>query len=139
MRGILLILIAIILGLTPARAERINQEGRILGPLLSVTNAVLFNTAQADSVLSSLQIFPVDNPWNEDISQRPTLINSTQMINQIIVDLAARTNLQAFYEMNFVLVPTNQPLQPIDFVDYPDESDLGPYPIPSNLPIEEWP
>jgi hypothetical protein len=28
---------------------------------------------------------------------------------------------------------------PIDFFNYPDESDPSPYPIPSNLPIETWP
>jgi hypothetical protein len=27
-----------------------------------------------------------------------------------------RTNLRAFQEMNFVLVPDNQPLNPIDFL-----------------------
>ena len=39
-----------------------------------------------------------------------------------------------------------RPLVPINFVDYPDESDLnggtfpnGLYPIPSNMPIETWP
>ena len=55
------------------KAERINQEGRILGSLLSVTNAILFNTPEADAVVSSMQIFPVDNPWNEDISRASPL------------------------------------------------------------------
>jgi hypothetical protein len=48
--------------------------------------------------------------------------------------------------MNYVLVPDNQPTQSIDFFNYPDESDLdggtspnGLYPIPTNLPVEEWP
>jgi hypothetical protein len=41
--------------------------------------------------------------------------------------------------MNFVLVPNSQPLIPIEFFEYPDESDPSPYPIPPNLPIEGWP
>ena len=69
------------------------------------------------------------------------------MIAQIKSDLSpTRQNLRAFYEMNYVLVPDNQPRLTIPFLDYPDESDLdggmfpnGNYPIPPNMPIESWP
>ena len=63
---------------TPAAAqsERINQEGRILGPAPVVTTPTLFNTAQADAIVAAMQILPVTNPWNEDISGRPVLSNS---------------------------------------------------------------
>ena len=122
------------------RAERINQEGRILGPAPVVTNAILFNTPQADSILSAMQIFPVTNAWNEDISRRPVLVNSDSMIAQISSDLATnRRALRVFQEMNFVLAPDSQPSVPISFVSYPAESDPSPYPIPSNMPIEGWP
>lgn len=121
-------------------AERINHEGRILGSIPTLTNAVLFNTPEADAIVSTLQIFPIDNAWNEDISRRPVLSNSEAMISQVMSNLqATRRTLRAFYEMNFVLVPTNQPLAPITFDLYGDESDPSPYPIPSNLPIETWP
>lgn len=121
-------------------AERINQEGRVLGPQVTVTNPVLFNTVDADAVVSSLQIFPVTNPWNERVADRPTMPNSEAMISQIISDLASnRRTLRAFKEMNFVLVPDAQPGVPITFTDYPDESDPGPYPIATNTPIETWP
>jgi hypothetical protein len=131
----------------PAVAERINQEGRILGPLPAVTNAILFNTTNADAVVSAMQILPVTNPWNECISNRPVLSNSDAMIAQIMSDLSAsRRTLIAFQEMNFVLAPDHQPLVSFDFVDYPDDSDLnggtypyGLYPIPTNMPIEGWP
>jgi hypothetical protein len=130
-----------------AAPRRVNQEGRILGPPPVVTTPVLFNTPEADKVLAAMQIFPVSNPWNENISRRPVLANSDAMIARIIADLAPnRRSLIAFQEMNFVLVPDNQPRRPIAFVDYPDESDLdggvspnGLYPIPPNLPIEGWP
>lgn len=131
----------------PAVAERINQEGRILRPLPVVTNAILFDTNNADAVVSALQIFPVTNPWNECISNRPVLSNSTAMIAQIISDLGtSRAVLTPEFEMNYVLVPDRQPLVPIQFVTYPDDSDLnggtypyGLYPIPTNMPIESWP
>ncbi|MEY2544905.1 MAG: hypothetical protein QOG48_22, partial [Verrucomicrobiota bacterium] len=112
-----------------------------------VTTPTLFNTPEADAIVSAMQIFPVSNPWNEDISHRPLLANSAAMIAQIKSDLSSsRQTLRAFSEMNFVLVPDNQARVTISFVDYPDESDLdggtfpdGRYPIPSNMPIETWP
>ena len=121
-------------------AERINHEGRILGAKAAVTEPILFNTPEADAVVSSMQIMPVTSAWNEDISNRPLLPNSTEMINQIISDLDAnRRTLRVFFEMNFVLVPDAQPLVPIDFIYYGDESDPSPYPIPANMPVETWP
>jgi hypothetical protein len=128
-------------------AQRINQEGRILGPLPVVTNSILFDTTNADAVVSAMQIFPVTNPWNEDVSRLPVLTNSDAMIAQIMSDLNSnRRMLIAFFEMNYVLVPDNQPLVPVNFFNYPDQSDLnggvspdGLYPIPTNQPIETWP
>src|SRR6185295_6991020 len=142
----LLFVVVVAVALLPTHlpaAERINHAGRILGPVPAVTNAILFNTPEADAVVSTLQIFPRNNAWNEDISRRPLLANSDAMIAQIFSELfAVGTNspkLRAFKEMNFVLVPDNQPMVPIRFVTYADESDPSPYPIPANLPIEGWP
>ena len=128
-------------------AERINQEGRILGPLPVVTNSILFNTTNADAVVAAMQIFPVTNPWNECVSNLPVLVNSDAMIAQINSDVGASHRvLKLFPEMNYCFVPDNQPLVPFDFVTYPDQSDLnggvfpvGRYPIPANMPIESWP
>ena len=130
-----------------ASAQRINQEGRILPPLPVITNSILFDTSNADAVVSAMQIFPVTNPWNEDISHRPVAANSAQMISRIINDLSSsRRTLRLFQEMNFVMVPDDQPDLPFTFVDYPDQSDLnggispvGLYPIPTNMPVEGWP
>jgi hypothetical protein len=126
---------------------RINQEGRILGPLAVVTNSILFDTSNADTVVSTMQIFPVTSAYNEDVSLLPLATNSSAIIAQISSDLeSSRRTLRLFQEMNYVLVPDNQPLLPIDFFDYPDQSDLnggaypyGSYPIPTNMPIEGWP
>src|SRR5271166_647897 len=144
-----------LLSLSALGAERINQEGRILGPLPVVTNAILFNTSNADAVVSAMQIFPVTNPWNECISNRPVLPNSDAMIAQMQFDftngltgssIASHQKLHINFEMNYVLVPDNQPRVPVYFFNYPDESDLdggvspsGLYPIPTNQPIEAWP
>jgi hypothetical protein len=130
-----------------SRAERINQEGRILGTLPVATNSVLFNTNAADAILSAMQIFPVTNPWNEDISHRPLLPNSDAMIAQINADVgSSHRGLELFEEMNFVFVPDSQTLVSNKFVTYPNDSDLnggifpyGLYPTPTNMPIEGWP
>jgi len=135
-------------------AERINQEGRILGTLPTVTNSILFNTTNADAVVSAMQILPVTNPWNECIANRPVLANSDAMIALIIADLTPvysnRRTLRAFKEMNYVLVPDSQPTKTIEFTLYGGQSDLdggtnngtitfGLYPIPTNMPVETWP
>lgn len=144
-RGIALLVTSLIT--LVARAERINQEGRILGPSPAVTAPTLFNTPQADAIVSAMQIFPVTSAWNEDVSRRPVLPNSAAMIAQIKADLASsRQTLRPFYEMNYVLVPDTQARVTMPFIDYPDESDLdggsypnGRYPVPANMPIETWP
>ncbi len=133
------------IGLTMAlsfglQAERINHEGRILGPMPEVSAPVLFNTPEADAIVGAMQVFPPDNAWNEDITRRPVLVNSAAMISRIASELlSSRRTLRAFYEMNFVLVPDDQPRIPVGFFNYADESDPSPYPIPPNLPIETWP
>src|SRR5205809_6894596 len=115
-RGVALLVTSIIA--LSARAERINQEGRILGSGPVVTAPTLFNTAQADAIVSAMQIFPVTNPWNEDISRRPLLSNSDAMITQLKSDLSlSRQTLRPFYEMNYVLVPDSQTRVTIPFVD----------------------
>lgn len=82
MKRIVLIIVLVFAGAFQLPAERINHEGRILGPLPTVTNPILFNTTNADVVVAAMQIFPVTDPWNEDISRRPLLANSSAMIAQ---------------------------------------------------------
>ena len=96
---------------------------------------VLFNTAAADRILAGLQVFPPDNPWNEDVSKLPVLKNSKEMIAAIGADKKLAYNL----DMAFVLVPANQRRVPLRILAYPGESDPGPFPIPDNAPVENWP
>ncbi len=41
--------------------------------------------------------------------------------------------------MNFVIVPTDHTRVPVKILDYPAESDPGPFPLPDDAPIENWP
>src|SRR5277367_4656237 len=129
----LIVVLVLLLSALRLPAERINQEGRILGQLPVVTNSILFNTTNADAVVSAMQIFPVTDPWNECISNRPVLSNSDAMMAQMMFDftngltgssIATHLKLHINFEMNYVLVPDNQPRVPVYFFNYPDESDL---------------
>ena len=96
---------------------------------------VLFNTREADRILSRLQVFPRDNPWNRDVSRLPVHRSSAAIVSSIGRDKRLGYNL----DMNFVLVPANQPRVSVKIVGYPGESDPGPFPVPDNMPIENWP
>jgi hypothetical protein len=101
----------------------------------AITRPVMFDTPEADRILTALQVFPADNPWNTDISKWPTHPNSTKIIASIGADKPFRCNT----DMGFILVPANQKKVAVQIVSYPDESDKGPFPVPDNLPIEGWP
>ena len=96
---------------------------------------LLFDSAEADRILATLQVFPPNSPWNEDVSQRPSAPDSQAIIASIGADKPLDFNL----DMNFVLVPPNQPRVPVKITQYPGESDPGPFPVPDSMPIENWP
>jgi hypothetical protein len=101
----------------------------------AITRPILFNTREADEILAGLQIFPPDNPWHEDVSRWPVAADSRAIITSIGAGKPLRYNL----DMGFVLVPPDQPKVPVKIDPPSDESDAGPFPIPSDLPIEGWP
>ncbi|MFN4258052.1 MAG: hypothetical protein ACK4RK_02065 [Gemmataceae bacterium] len=100
-----------------------------------LTQPVMFNTPEADRILAKLQVFPPDNPWNQDVSNWPLHPNSQNIIKSIGADKPLRYNP----DMSFILVPPDQKKIPVQIVQYPDESDKGPFPVPDNMPIEGWP
>ena len=112
-----------------------HSSGRPLPSMPELKEPTLFNTPEADKVLEALQVFPADNPWNQDVSKWPVHPNS----KNIIASMGAEKPLRYNPDMNFVLVPPNQKKVEVKIVGYPDESDKGPFPIPDNLPIEGWP
>jgi hypothetical protein len=100
-----------------------------------ITKPVMFDTPEADQILEALQVFPPDNPWNQDISGLPVHEDSASMIASIGPEKALQYNL----DMNFIIVPADQKLVEVKILDYPNESDPGPFPLPDNAPIENWP
>lgn len=135
MRGEWLLLLLAETALVGAGQPARHASGRLLPEMPRITRPVLFNTPEADRILAALQVFPPDNPWNEDISRRPLHPNS----RNIIASIGSGKFLWYNLDMGFVLVPPDQKRVPIRITAYPDESDKGPLPIPDNAPIEGWP
>ncbi len=90
-----------------------------------------------------LQIFPPDNPWNQDITKLKVHPNSDAFIKSIGPDKPLHPDFGTTWQgapngIPFVVVPGNQKKVNVTF-QYADESDKGPYPIPPDAPIEGGP
>jgi hypothetical protein len=114
----------------PARIERIHKA-----KMPKIDKPIMFDTPEADAILSALEIFPEDNPWNLVVSDWPVHPNS----QKIVASIGANKPLRYDIDMGFILVPPDQKKIDLKLVSYPDESDKGPYPLPDIVPIEGWP
>jgi hypothetical protein len=112
-----------------------HSSGRPLPKMPPITKPVPFDTPQADKILEALQVFPADNPWNQDVSKWPLHPDSAKIVASIGPNKPFRYNP----DMGFVLVPPDQKRVPVRIVSYPGESDTGPFPVPGIMPIEGWP
>jgi hypothetical protein len=93
--------------------------------------------------LPARSVFPLDNPWNLDVSAESVDPNSDNLIASCGADRELHPDFGTTYDgvpwgIPFVTVAGSQPRVPVSF-DYADESDPGPYPIPSDAPIEGGP
>ena len=90
--------------------------------------------------LNGRPVFPASDPWNQPIDQAPVDPNSAAILTLIGLtrnlhpDFGANWNGGPF-GIPYVVVPDDQPRLPVSFM-YADESDVGPYPIPANPPVE---
>lgn len=95
-------------------------------------------------LIAGCPVFPADSIWNTPVDTAPLDPNSTAYINTIggnktlHADFGSGTWQGGPIGIPFVIVPGSQPRVPIAF-DYDAESDLGPYPIPPDAPIEGGP
>lgn len=96
---------------------------------------VAFHTPEADTILSTLEVYPPDNPWNQKVMNWPIHPDSDKIIGAIGKKKPLRYNP----DMAFILIPSDQPLVDVRIVAYPGESDPGPFPVPDAMPIEGWP
>ena len=89
-------------------------------------------------------VFPANNPWNQDISTMPVDPNSANLIYSIGLNTGLHADFGTVFNgvpngIPYVVVAGSQPLVPINFTAFGNESDPGPYPVPPNAPIEGGP
>jgi hypothetical protein len=115
---------------TPVAPQYGSMKGASLGPNASLNGAVPF---------------PSDNPWNADVSRAPVdprsaaILSSIGLTRGLRPDFGSGTWNGAAIGIPYVVVSGAQPKVQVQFVDYPGESDPGPYPIPADAPVEGEP
>lgn len=101
-------------------------------------------SAQAPPQLAGCDLFPADNIWNTPVDTLPVHPNS----DIFIATIGANRNVHPDFGSGlweggpigipYVDVPGDQARVAVSFT-YDDESDPGPYPIPTDAPIEGGP
>jgi hypothetical protein len=90
------------------------------------------------------QIFPSDNIWNRNVAALPTHVLSTAYIARIGITDTAHPDFGACcwqgmpIGVPYLLVPGVQPRVTVTF-QYANESDRGPYPVPTSALMEGGP
>ncbi|HEX5760226.1 MAG TPA: hypothetical protein VF121_13630 [Thermoanaerobaculia bacterium] len=92
-----------------------------------------------------LPLFPPDNWWNVDVSAAPIAGNSTALLNASIASNVGlhpdfggdAPDFPEIYGMPYVSVPGSQPLLPVAFVEFGDQSDAGVPGRPAGYPVPE--
>jgi hypothetical protein len=91
--------------------------------------------------LSGCPVFPADSAWNRPVDGLPVARNSATLIRSIGLDSHFHADFgSGLWDggpigIPFTVVDGGQRRVPVRF-DYADESDVGPYPVPANAPIE---
>jgi hypothetical protein len=97
--------------------------------------------AGPDQDLGDFKVFPDDNVWKWDVSNYQVHPNSANFLASV----GTTTNLHPDFgtEWNgapigipYLVVTSAQPLVPVVYTDYGNESDPGPFPIPLTAAIE---
>jgi hypothetical protein len=92
--------------------------------------------------IASCPVFPSDNVWNTAVDELPVHAKSAEYIQNIGYSKSFHSEFGSGLWQGgpigipYVVVPPSQPKVPIHYVEYGSESDPGPYPVPSNAPVE---
>jgi hypothetical protein len=123
---------------------------KLLVPAAALTvalagSAFALATGSASPALGGCPVFPASNVWNQPVSALPVEADSAQLIASIGLDNGVHADFgSGLYNGSSIGIPyivvhgKTTPKSRVKF-DYADESDKGPYPIPSNVPIEGYP
>jgi hypothetical protein len=125
------------------------DQAAVVDQAVAVDQAVTADQAVTGGpTIAGCPVFPPSNPWNTDISADPVDPSSATIIAAINAsggqylhpDFSSTQGWNPPYGAGipYVVVPGTQPKVCVSFT-YSGESDPGPYPIPSNAPIEGGP
>jgi hypothetical protein len=136
-------------GVTPGNQNGSKgTNGNITGTSNNNGNTGTGNTCNVQLAdAESIEVFPADNSWNQDISSATADPNSSQIIanfsgSKLKADFGSGLWDNAPIGIPYTVVCGSQPKVTVTFRansndgDYGNESDPGPYPIPSSAPIE---
>src|SRR5262245_32944044 len=104
---------ATVLALFASAAALAAAAERPRPPLPKIAAPVTFGTPEADRILEAMQVFPRDNPWNQDISKLPVHADSARMVASIGADKNLGYNL----DMGFIIVPPDQKRVPVKLLE----------------------
>lgn len=132
---------------TRAQASKIIDLGRQVTPTPTLTGTPPTATPLPPTATPGgpCPAFPADNIWNRNIAALPTQVLSNNYIQSIGLTATMHADFASGLWQNqpigipYVSVPGSQPMVPIVFTEYGNESDAGPYPVPTNAPIEGGP
>jgi len=96
---------------------------------------------QESPSIGNLKVFPADNPWNWDITNYSVHPNSNNYIESIGRMTPLHPDFGSPWQgvpigIPYIVVSNGEPMIPITYTAFGDESDPGPFPIPLNAPIE---
>jgi hypothetical protein len=93
--------------------------------------------APVATVAAPCYVLPSSNVWNRDISRLAVQSNSAAMVGAIGLNAYLHPDFDAIGDgIPYNIVTSSTPTFSVAF-QYADESDAGPYPIPSNPQIEK--
>ena len=79
-------------------------------------------------------VFPANDHWNRDVSGATVDQTWTDRLHTLVGAVNLHPDVGNYqtehYGIPYNVVPQGQAMVPITFVDWPEESDLGPYPFP---------
>ncbi len=91
--------------------------------------------------LAGCPVYPADNVWNVPVDTLPVDPNSNAYVNAMGASTNAHPDFGTMWDgfpigIPYTTVLGTQPKVPIIFDNNWNQNDLGPYPIPNNVPIE---
>lgn len=126
---------------SPHAAARPIADGDVYLPLIT-------RPGTSPPQIAGCDIFPGDNIWNTPVDDLPVHPNSEDYIDAIGADAGLHPDFgsgvwppgsNSPIGIPYVDVPGSQPLVPVTFFWWPEQSDAGPYPAPPDAPVEGGP